>query len=50
MALAVDPMRRRAIGEAARDYVVQHETTQARAPAFAALVRRLIAEHQRTLR
>ncbi len=50
MALAVDPMRRRAMGEAARDYVVQHETTQARAPAFAALVRRLIAEHRKTLR
>ena len=50
MTLAADPVRRRAMGEAARDYVVQHETTQARAPAFAALVRRLIAEHQSTLR
>jgi len=50
MTLAADPVRRRAMGEAARDYVVQHETTLARAPAFAALVRRLIAEHRNTLR
>ena len=50
MTLVADPVRRRAMGEAARDYVIKHETTLARAPAFAALVRRLIAEHRNTLR
>ena len=44
MALATDPLRRRAIGDAARRYVLEHETTSVRAPAFAQLLRRLIAE------
>lgn len=50
MTLATDPARRRTMGDAARDHVIKHETTQARAPAFAALVHRLIAEHRHAFR
>ncbi|ABU59696.1 glycosyltransferase [Roseiflexus castenholzii] len=42
MALATDPLRRRAIGDAARRYVLEHETTSVRAPGFANLLRHLI--------
>ncbi|MDW8215135.1 MAG: glycosyltransferase [Roseiflexaceae bacterium] len=38
MALATDPARRRAIGDAARRYVLDHETTVVRAPAFVRLL------------
>ncbi len=46
MALATDPARRRAMGEAARQYVLERETTVVRAPAFAQLLSRLIS-HQK---
>lgn len=42
MTLATDPMRRCAMGDAARRYVLEHETTVARAPGFANLLRHLI--------
>lgn len=42
MALATDPMRRCAMGDAARRYVLEHETTVARAPGFANLLHHLI--------
>lgn len=46
MALATDPALRRAMGEAARQYVLERETTVVRAPAFAQLLSRLIS-HQK---
>lgn len=44
MTLAIDPAQRHAVGDAARQHVLQHETTLVRAPAFAALLRHLIAD------
>ncbi len=43
MTLATDPARRRAMGEAARQYVLTCETTTVRAPAFAALLQHLMS-------
>lgn len=46
MALAADPARRRVVGAAARDQVLARDTTTVRAPAFAALLDRLIGERR----